>query len=231
MKVEVYFNLHKSCYSIRCNEDGVLKGIVVAHAKAVELKDVTARVSPAGRDRVRREGKKNVHAFIRGTLVGTTMATFAEAASGYATSKDTIGYNTRRSALEALEAAERIGVMPVYHQPPGRIDRVNYNPYTCDTFQTLEGAPFEKCDAMVLQSDRKLFAMYRKPKPQPRYTCWVCKGVNVELLKPAWVNPNIDGTTPELDAEAEPLSTWCHDCEDHMALWDNVESKAILGRW
>lgn len=37
----------------------------------VVLRDVDLRVQPAGRERARREGRKNVHAYVRGTVVGT----------------------------------------------------------------------------------------------------------------------------------------------------------------
>lgn len=64
-RVEVYFNLHKKCLSVRH------RGLVIGHAAAVELADVTFAVSEAGRQRVLRDGRKNVHAFIRGTLVSS----------------------------------------------------------------------------------------------------------------------------------------------------------------
>lgn len=63
--VDVYFNLHKRKFSIRLRSTGR----VVAHARHVEFANGAAFVvSEAGRQRVLRERKKNVHAFIRGTL-------------------------------------------------------------------------------------------------------------------------------------------------------------------
>lgn len=59
---EVYFNLHKKCLSVRDT------GGRVRHASAVVMTDITFAVQPAGRARVVREGKKNVHAFVRGTV-------------------------------------------------------------------------------------------------------------------------------------------------------------------
>jgi hypothetical protein len=64
-RVEVYRNLHNNTFSIRRN------GKVVKHLEnwmTLHLKDVKFAVQPAGREKVRREGKKNVHAFIRGTV-------------------------------------------------------------------------------------------------------------------------------------------------------------------
>lgn len=62
--VDVYFNLHKKCWSVRDRKTRR----VVAHATELVLSDVTFRVSAAGNARVRVEGRKNVHAFARGTL-------------------------------------------------------------------------------------------------------------------------------------------------------------------
>ncbi len=70
-KVSVYFNLHRKVFSIRA-EEGPCKGKVIAHADDVMLGDVSFTVSAAGRERVRREGRKNVHAFVKGKLIGWT---------------------------------------------------------------------------------------------------------------------------------------------------------------
>jgi len=61
--VDVYRNLHRKCWSVRH------RGIVRSHCEAVTLGAVTFRVSEAGRQRVLRERRKNVHAVVRGTLV------------------------------------------------------------------------------------------------------------------------------------------------------------------
>lgn len=68
MKVSVYFNLHKRVFSVLAME-GPAKGRVIAHAEKVGLQDVTQKVQEGGRQRVIKEGKKNVHAFINGDLV------------------------------------------------------------------------------------------------------------------------------------------------------------------
>ena len=65
-RVEVYRNLHNGTFSVRRN------GKVVLHLRnwmTLHLQDVKFAVQPAGRDKVRREGKKNVHAYVRGTVV------------------------------------------------------------------------------------------------------------------------------------------------------------------
>lgn len=63
-RVKVYRNLTKKCYSVMDPKTGR----VVAHSFAVCLKDVTFQVQQAGRERVLREKKKFVHAFVIGTV-------------------------------------------------------------------------------------------------------------------------------------------------------------------
>lgn len=65
MRVYVYYNLHKKCFSIKALE-GENKGRVIAHRDFLDLHDVTFKVSEAGRQRVLRERKKNIHAGIVG---------------------------------------------------------------------------------------------------------------------------------------------------------------------
>lgn len=64
MRVEVYFNLHKHVFSVRqCSS-----GRVILHTDKVHIRDPQFVVRKSGRDRVLREGKKNVHAFVRGEI-------------------------------------------------------------------------------------------------------------------------------------------------------------------
>ena len=63
MKVEVYRNLHQKCWSVR----DAKTGLVIDHVDYIHLEDTTLVVRPAGRKKVLREKRKNVHAFIKGT--------------------------------------------------------------------------------------------------------------------------------------------------------------------
>ena len=65
MKAAVYWNLHKNCFSIQSREKGSY-GKVVAHAESVAIGLPEFVVRQAGRERVLKEGKKNVHAFVVG---------------------------------------------------------------------------------------------------------------------------------------------------------------------
>ena len=62
-RVQVYYNLHKHCYSIRQS------GRVIGHTDSIVLRDARFNVAPAGREKVRRTGVKNVHATVSGYVV------------------------------------------------------------------------------------------------------------------------------------------------------------------
>lgn len=68
MKVFIYFNLHKRVFSVKAME-GENKGRVIAHREQALVNNAHFRVSQAGRARVLREKKKNVHAGVYGTWV------------------------------------------------------------------------------------------------------------------------------------------------------------------
>ena len=61
-KVEVYRNLHTGLWSVRQG------GVVKLHTDYIILRNVQFAVQPAGRARVIKEERKNVHAFVRGYL-------------------------------------------------------------------------------------------------------------------------------------------------------------------
>lgn len=67
MKFFVYWNLHKKCWSLKAM-DGPDKGKVTRHAKSLVLDDCVFKVSEAGRQRVIKEKRKNVHAGVVGTI-------------------------------------------------------------------------------------------------------------------------------------------------------------------
>jgi hypothetical protein len=63
MKVDVYWNIRKKCFSVRH------KGKVIEHVPYIALEDVEFVVQPGGNARVRHQRRKNVHAFARGHRV------------------------------------------------------------------------------------------------------------------------------------------------------------------
>jgi len=64
-KVDVYWNLHRNCYSVKART-GPNAGRVIAHAETVTVRNVQLVVSQSGRRRVLKEQRKNVHAVLRG---------------------------------------------------------------------------------------------------------------------------------------------------------------------
>ena len=61
-RLYVYWNIQKKTWSVRQS------GKVVAHTDTIYMKDCRFLVGKAGQARVRREGKKNVHAGVSGYL-------------------------------------------------------------------------------------------------------------------------------------------------------------------
>lgn len=59
--VDVYRNLRRNTFSVR-------EGKVIGYADDLILLDAKFRVSKAGNARVRRENRKNIHAFVNGSL-------------------------------------------------------------------------------------------------------------------------------------------------------------------
>ena len=69
MRVDVYRNLNDDCISVRCKEPGHEDyDQVIAHVDSVTIDDPRFVVQDAGREKVREEERKNVHAFVRGVV-------------------------------------------------------------------------------------------------------------------------------------------------------------------
>ena len=102
MKVDVYFNLHKKCLSIKKTH-----GRVIQHAQEVELKNVRFIVSQSGRERVLREKRKNVHAVVRGELIWSS-ENIDKASTEY---KDVVTYNPYKYSSFVMAQDES----PVYN--------------------------------------------------------------------------------------------------------------------
>ncbi|BAZ18894.1 hypothetical protein NIES4071_107790 (plasmid) [Calothrix sp. NIES-4071] len=64
-RVAVYYNLHYCVFSIK---EGGRNGCLLTHAGMCEISDATFEVESAGRARAIRQGRKNVHAYVVGTL-------------------------------------------------------------------------------------------------------------------------------------------------------------------
>ena len=67
-RVQVYYNIRRGDYSVRQS------GRVIDHVDFIVLRDVRFNVAPAGRDKVRATGVKNVHATVSGYIVKNNSA-------------------------------------------------------------------------------------------------------------------------------------------------------------
>lgn len=82
-RVRVYRNLTRKTYSILDPRTGRVLG----YSPEFTLAKATYKVSEAGRDRVRRTGRKTVHAFVEGHLTGDYV--------GWVIPQGTVHYNPR----------------------------------------------------------------------------------------------------------------------------------------
>jgi len=69
-RVQVYYNFHKKCWSVRDKKTRR----VIGWTQRIRLKDVVFKVSEAGRQRVLSQRRKNVHAWAEGTITQRTPA-------------------------------------------------------------------------------------------------------------------------------------------------------------
>lgn len=106
-KVFVYRNLHKNCWSVRQS------GLVKCHMLEAHLYMCTIKVNRAGRDRVRREKRKNVHAGISGYLEP---------------------YHLGLSHCAELNDEIRMFQRVWEGLPTGQMREITYNPYKYDSF-------------------------------------------------------------------------------------------------
>lgn len=65
-RVRIYRNLHNGLMSVQAKVNGNWR--VVGHTSNIDLRDVTFKVSEAGRKRVIQNARKTVHAYLVGTV-------------------------------------------------------------------------------------------------------------------------------------------------------------------
>ena len=134
MKVFVYWNLHRDCWSVKAL-DGPNRGGVVHHATRVALHGCRFSVSESGRQRVLRDKRKNVHAGVVGTLIETTLL-----------GKMPIEHSRTPSYVKSSDCALR----------------VSYNPYAGPHFHervTDKRVAVHGAGAVYMYSDRGVYAL------------------------------------------------------------------------
>ena len=121
-RVFAYKNLNNKCYSIRA-EDGKYKGKVILHTRRIWLYNCELKVSEAGRQRVIREGSKNIHAGVSGNIL--VLQEFVQRQEPY--DLDFTGQTYARPLL----SIDQINFNKEWHN-------ILYNPYTCSKFQLMD---------------------------------------------------------------------------------------------
>ena len=106
MKVSVYRNLHNGLISIK----SASSGLVLGHAKSVDISGADFVVNEAGRQRVLRDKQKNVHAYVKGLLLNT---------------RGFMPYKGR-----SLQRCTALGALDTIH----KVTVVSYNPYKAPHF-------------------------------------------------------------------------------------------------
>ena len=135
MRVFIYRNLNQkgNVFSIKVLE-GPLKNRVVGHAQGLFLENCDLVVSEAGRQRVLKQKRKNVHAGVVGDLVAVT---------GYRTRIHNAGMTFDYMNEEAWQKKYAAGVP------------VTYNPYLYSSF-VIKGttSPIRKAKNVMIFHDR-----------------------------------------------------------------------------
>lgn len=127
MICRVYRNLHNGKYSIQART-GKFKGKVIGHADAVIMESVDFKVSENGRQRVLKEKKKNVHAFVEGDLLAV---------------RGISEFNNSRIMYS----------VPAWPLSVYRGDGVTYNPYKYNSFVYSDTkAPIASASRVVLDN-------------------------------------------------------------------------------
>jgi hypothetical protein len=156
LQVRVYRNITKNCWSIK-SEDEELGQRVIGHAQSVILGIGSFKVSEAGRDRVRKEKRKNVHAWVTGMYIGAYDLEYCPAVLEYLAKAD----NTAHEAVK-LQATFRnsrlLEYTTTFCNTLTNLERIKYNPYVNDHFVTLSGDRVKYRSRIVFTTDGHVYA-------------------------------------------------------------------------
>ena len=156
-RVKVYYNLQKDCLSVIDAETGLL----YCHAHRVELHNAKFRVQLAGRNRVVKEKRKNVHAYIVGDChdIGEV-------------SKER--HRLVRGKVEKYEICQCEGTMWCEECVPESAEQfrhATYNPYKYDTFvDDVSGESLFKSERVVVRDRTAVgphYNIFYIPEPKP----------------------------------------------------------------
>lgn len=163
-RARVYYNLNLDCLSVIDAETGRL----YCHAHRVELHDAQFRVQEAGRQRVLREKRKNVHAYIVGKLhnVGDVMKERHHLVRGKVEK-----YNICDCGDGEFEWCDKC--IP---ESGEEFKGAYYNPYKYKTFvEDITKKPIYKSERVVIRDKTAIgphFNIFYIPEPKPKRVPW-----------------------------------------------------------
>jgi len=140
-RVQVYYNIRRGDYSVRQS------GRVIDHVDSIILRDVRFNVAPAGRDKVRATGVKNVHATVTGYIDESVKISLVSLMM----SKRPNG-RIMDDFLELVDT-DTLALRSGLSSP------ISYNPMRHDTFVKLYGAvPVHSARYVALRPNRQIRA-------------------------------------------------------------------------
>lgn len=161
-RVKVYFNLNLDCLSVIDAETGLL----YCHAHRVELHNARFRVQEAGRQRVIKNKRKNVHAYIIGDChdIGDV-------------AKER--HRLVRDKIEKYEICQCEGTMWCEECIPESGEQFRhgyYNPYKHKTFvDDISNKSLFKSERVILRDKTAVgphFNIFYIPEPKPKRVPW-----------------------------------------------------------
>ena len=163
-RVKVYFNLNLDCLSVIDAETGLL----YCHAHRVEIHNAKFRVQPAGRARVLREKRKNVHAYVVGDChdIGDVLKERCYLRNGRVEKYDICDCGDK-----PYDYCEKCA--------PESGDEFRggyYNPYKYETFvDDIEKTPIFKSSRVILRDKTAIgphYNIFYKPEPKKKRLAW-----------------------------------------------------------
>ena len=121
-RVQVYYNIRRGDYSVRQS------GRVIDHVDSIVLRDVRFNVAPAGRDKVRETGVKNVHATVTGKICFT-----GKNSDGFGSSNDVYDFGSHK-----FELCRHISYNPFKYDSFVEITSNGYDGFYADAVSTAD---------------------------------------------------------------------------------------------
>jgi hypothetical protein len=165
-RVKVYFNLQKDCLSVVDTSTGRL----YCHSYRVELKDARFHVNENGRQRVVREKRKNVHAYVIGTWInqGDHQA--------YRFEKGKDGNMIKVWGCNCRNEGKYSWCENCIPESGEEFKGAYYNPYKYKTFvEDISKKPIFKSKRVIIRDKTAIgphYNIFYKPEPKKKRLAW-----------------------------------------------------------